>query len=145
MKLLIVVDISDESSYDRHIRTTIDTLKEIGAADIPRLFVFNKADLTDHPQDRRIACDRLQSDDAQILLSAREPRDIERLCLAIQDRLHEGYRETRLLIPYDRGDLVNLLNERYEVTGRTHRPEGTVIRVLLDASGENRFRDWMTE
>ena len=143
--LLIVVDISDADSCERHIRTTIDTLKEIGAADIPRLFVFNKADLTDHPSDRRIACELMQPDDSQILLSARSDQDIGRLFLAILEKLHEGYREAALLIPYDRGDLLSLLSERYEVTGRTHRPEGTVIRVLLDAAGENRFRDLMIE
>ncbi|MBR5115627.1 MAG: hypothetical protein IK096_01045, partial [Lachnospiraceae bacterium] len=94
---------------------------------------------------RRIACELMQPDDSQILLSARSDQDIGRLFLAILEKLHEGYREAALLIPYDRGDLLSLLSERYEVTGRTHRPEGTVIRVLLDAAGENRFRDLMIE
>ncbi|MCR4764536.1 MAG: GTPase HflX [Lachnospiraceae bacterium] len=77
--LLIVVDISDEESYDWHIRTTIETLKEIGAADIPRLFVFNKADMTDRNPDQKIACEGVLPDDMQILISAKNDDDIRRL------------------------------------------------------------------
>lgn len=81
--LLIVVDLSDGDAYERHIRTTIDTLKEIGAADIPRLFVFNKIDRTEHTAGQRIACDSITRDDAQILISAVKKEDIERLYAAI--------------------------------------------------------------
>ncbi|MCR5093259.1 MAG: GTPase HflX [Lachnospiraceae bacterium] len=142
--LLIVVDLSDRESYDRHIRTTIDTLAEIGASDIPRLFVFNKVDLTDFSRGQRISCDRLQADDMQILMSGRDPEDIGRLYDAILDCLRQGYQETELRIPYDRGDAVSTLCDRYEVLSQTHEADGTLLRVLLDPAGVKEFGAWIT-
>ncbi len=142
--LLIVVDLSDREAYDRHIRTTVDTLKEIGAADIPRLFVFNKTDLTDYSPDSRVACDRVLPDDSQILISATDENDIVRLYDMIVEKLRNGYQEVKLLIPYDRGDIVSVLNKRYEVTSYSHEAEGTVIQVLLDASGVRQYGGWIT-
>ena len=42
--LIQVIDYSDEN-YMEHIRVTEDTLKELGAANIPMIYVFNKVDL----------------------------------------------------------------------------------------------------
>ncbi len=141
--LLVVVDISDKDAYERHIGTTIDTLKEIGAADIPRLFVFNKIDMTDRLPDQRVACDKLQPEDAQILISAADEGDIARLYECISDKLQEGYREASLLIPYSKGDIVSIVNERYEVLSRTHEPEGTAMRAVLDDAGIKQFGEWI--
>ncbi len=77
--LLIVVDVSDREVFEHHIRTTVDTLNEIGAEDIPRLFVFNKADLAGLSDGQRISCDGLQPDDAQILISATDRAGIAAL------------------------------------------------------------------
>ena len=141
--LLIVVDLSDKEAYDGHIRTTVDTLKEIGAAEIPRLFVFNKIDLTDYSSDSKVACGGVQPDDSQILISAADGGDIIRLYDKIVDKLHEGYQEARLLIPYDRGDIVSAVNERYEVISYSHETEGTLIQVLLDAAGVRQYGAWI--
>ena len=49
--LLHVVDFSDEN-YKQHMAVTADTLRELGAGDIPQIVVYNKADLcgvTDFP------------------------------------------------------------------------------------------------
>ena len=47
--LLYVVDYSDEE-YRQQIEVTKETLIEIGAADIPVIYVYNKADLCGLPK-----------------------------------------------------------------------------------------------
>ena len=49
--LLQVVDASSKQ-HNQHIDITMDTLRQIGAADIPMLIIYNKCDKTSytHPQ-----------------------------------------------------------------------------------------------
>ena len=46
--LLQVVDASDEEKA-KHMAVTMETLREIGAGDLPMLTVFNKCDKTEYP------------------------------------------------------------------------------------------------
>ncbi len=83
--LLIVTDISDPS-WQEHLRATMDTIAQIGAGDIPRLFVFNKADLLDE-RPEKIADDLLSPEDHQIVICARDKADSLRLAGLIEDCL----------------------------------------------------------
>lgn len=48
--LLVVVDASDYE-WQSHLTTTLGLLERLGADSIPRFYVFNKADLLEHPLD----------------------------------------------------------------------------------------------
>ena len=95
--LVHVVDIS-HPNYKDHIRITDDVLREVGAADVPRLYVFNKFDqLEGEPRLARILS---RTYPGSICISAREPGDIERLLVSIQDFFLKNMMEVSIAIPY---------------------------------------------
>lgn len=95
--LVHVVDISHRN-YKDHIRITDDVLREVGAADVPRLFVFNKIDqLEGEPRLERILA---RTYPGCICISATRPDDIERLLAGIQGFFLRNMIEVTLEVPY---------------------------------------------
>ncbi|MBQ7678411.1 MAG: GTPase HflX, partial [Butyrivibrio sp.] len=81
--LLIVIDVSDPS-WTEQVATTLETIAQIGAGEIPRLFVFNKADrMPERPS--HIACEGLSPEDPQIVINARDKAETLRLAQTIEE------------------------------------------------------------
>ncbi len=130
--LLIVADLSDPACQSA-LDVTLETLKEIGAGEIPRLFVFNKADqVCSDPEtyaQRRIPYDGITADDAQIVISAKHAGDLSRLVDAIETQLSAGKVTETLLIPYTEGSRLSWLQDHARVKILEYTPEGTKIEV----------------
>lgn len=87
--LLHVVDISDPR-WREQIEVTQETLKEIGAGDIPTLYVFNKVDLMESlPRIRGAEIRRYLGDCDFIMTSAQSGEGIESLKEKIKGLLQE--------------------------------------------------------
>ena len=56
--LVQVVDFSDEH-YNQHMEVTAQTLKELGAGDIPQIIVYNKADKRQMENLPKVVCDKM--------------------------------------------------------------------------------------
>ncbi len=79
--LVHVVDASDEQ-YKEHMETTVSTLERIGAGDIPVLLVLNKLDQIEDPVFSKV----LKGSYAKaVLMSARDPKDVQTLKERVQD------------------------------------------------------------
>ncbi|MFS2291913.1 MAG: GTPase HflX [Actinomadura sp.] len=131
--ILHVVDGSD-ADPEAQIDAVREVLREIGADGIPEIVVINKADAAD---DLTIA--RLQRREPHsVVVSARTGFGIDELRAAIEADLPGLESEVRVLVPYDRGDLVAQVHERGEVLKQEHLAEGTMIhaRVPSDLAGE---------
>lgn len=128
--LLHVVDYSDEN-YKRQIEVTEQTLKEIDCADIPVIYVFNKAER---------CMDELPrvSGDNRIYMAAGKGIGIEELAKLISDRLHEHYRQEIFLIPYDKGQILSYLMEHAQVKCTEYTEDG--IRMEVSCSREDASR-----
>ncbi len=123
--LLQVVDYSDEH-YKEQIGVTNQTLKELGAEDIPMLYVYNKAD--------KVAPEQIPGQipavgENSIYLSARQKIGMEELICLIEQKLAGGYKECRLLIPYTDGRAVSYLNENAVVLETEYREDGVFMQV----------------
>jgi GTP-binding protein HflX len=98
--LVHVVDISHRN-YKDHIRITDDVLREVGAADVPRLFVFNKLDqLEGEPRLERILS---RTYPGCICMSANRPEDVNRLLEAIEGFFLRNMLEVTIDVPYPQG------------------------------------------
>ncbi|GLZ11065.1 GTPase HflX [Actinomadura sp. NBRC 104425] len=137
--ILHVVDGSD-ADPEAQIDAVREVLREIGAEGIPELVVINKADAADE-----LALARLQRREPHsVVVSARTGAGIAELRAAIEADLPGLERELRVLVPYDRGDLVARVHSRGEVLKLEHLAEGTALhaRVPDDLAGElERFED----
>lgn len=136
--LLQVVDVSDPG-YQEQMETTKETLRELGAGDIPMLIVFNKADrLIENTYPGTAGMNK-------IYISARQPESIELLVKEIIRRVYADYEEVRLLIPYEKGSIVSYLQENAQILEQTYEPEGTRIRVNCHHADAGKYEQYVVK
>ncbi|MGK5554971.1 GTPase HflX [Actinomadura kijaniata] len=131
--VLHVVDGSDPDP-EAQIDAVREVFREIGADRVPEIIVINKADAADEMALARL---RRREPDS-IVVSARTGAGIAELRQLIEERLPGLEAEVKVLLPYDRGDLVAQIHERGEVAEQEHLAEGTLLRarVPADLAGE---------
>jgi GTP-binding protein HflX len=104
-----------------------EVLGEVGADRIPELLVVNKMDAADEETILRLK--RAWPD--AVFVSARSGLGIEALHAAIADRLPRPAVDLRVLLPYDRGDLVARIHRTGQVLDSRHTEQGTELRVRV--------------
>ncbi|ARF14578.1 GTPase HflX [Sporosarcina ureae] len=132
--LLHVVDVSDEE-HGHMMDVTNETLGDIGVKSIPTINIYNKSDLTE------ISYPRIK--DQSIWMSAGEDKGIPELLTLIQQNLFRQYVTCKLMIPYDRGEIVAHLNENASIKDTTYEEEGTLITVEMPASECERLQEFI--
>ena len=119
--LLEVVDVTHENAIEQS-QTVSDVLAELGAAEKPRVTALNKIDLLADPQQV----------DTTLYPNAEPVSAIERLHLdALLERVGEVLAERMVrmqaLIPFERGDLVELFHRRGQVYRQSATADGTLL------------------
>ncbi|KPN80913.1 GTPase HflX [Apilactobacillus kunkeei] len=132
--LVQVVDEADENK-ELMMKTTEQTLKEIGVENIPMITVFNKADILDEPRPQR-AGDNL-------IMAALEEDSIDELVQIIRENSYKDYVTEEFLIPFDKGDIVNYLNTKANVLSTEYVAEGTKVKAELTAVDSERFKTYL--
>ena len=132
--LVQVVDEADENK-ELMMKTTEQTLKEIGVENIPMITVFNKADILDEPRPQR-AGDNL-------IMAALEEDSIDELIQIIRENSYKDYVTEEFLIPFDKGDIVNYLNTKANVLSTEYVAEGTKVKAELTAVDSERFKQYL--
>lgn len=116
--LVQVIDVSDPNYRDM-IKTTEETLKEIGVENIPMIYAFNKADLTEAPYPEILG--------NQITYSAKDPASIEKIVELIKENIFKDDRIVTFKIPFSEGRYLDELNVRGTVLETTYEEDGTVV------------------
>ena len=137
--LLQVVDCSD-AHYREQMATTQETLKELGAGDIPMLIVFNKADKAQN----KIAYPRVNSED-RIYISAKETGSMELLVKVILDRIYADFVEINLLIPYEKGGIASYFMEEAHVLSVKYGENGTRLCVRCHKADREKYSQYLVE
>ncbi len=132
--LVQVVDYSDPHR-EMMIKTTEDTLKEIGIDDIPMVIALNKADKLDGPYPTR--------EGDNLIMAATDEKSIQELATMIKEKVFKDYQTLSLLIPFDKGDLVSYLNENTNVIKTDYREDGTLITAELNDVNAKRFEKFV--
>jgi len=138
--LVEVVDASDPES-DRHMQTTTEVLREIGAGELGRVLVLNKADLVDEESLRGLAA---RHPDARII-SVKTGNGIPELRTAIEAALLSGDAVATLRIPDAEYALVALLHREAQVLSEGHDGEATVVECRLPARLVSKFEGYGAE
>lgn len=134
--LLYVVDYSDEN-YRQHIKVTQETLQEIGAADIPVLYVYNKADKCNVvPIPKRVG-------ENKIYLSAKNRQGLKELSSMILEQVYADYAETEFLFPYNMGQAVSYLLEHAQVLKQEYREEGVYLKVSCHKADAGKYQSYI--
>jgi GTP-binding protein HflX len=135
--LLHVVDGSDPDA-DSQITAVRSVLGEIGAEQVPELFVINKTDVADEA-----AAKRLATIHEGIAISAHTGEGVEDLSAAVERTLTATAYRVALEIPYDRGDLLALLHRNGAVIEESHTEAGTLVDARLRGEMAEQFEPWL--
>lgn len=133
--LIQVVDYSDDH-YKQQMKVTHDTLKDLDAGDIPMIYVFNKADLTNMEELPRVR-------ENQIYMSAVGGIGIEELIRMIQTKVYTDHAVCEFLIPYDKGSITSYLNANSRVLVQDYRAEGVYLKVECHKQDAEKYRGFL--
>ena len=139
--LLEVVDFQDPD-HARHMEVTDNTLAQIGAGDIPKIYVFNKSDIADEAGLSNVQLPFVR--DHRIYMAAKKDIGIDELLSLIDDVLNEDSKECDLLIPYSKGSILNAILDGCEVTSTKYLPEGTEIKAKLLRKEMNKYSEYIS-
>lgn len=134
--LLHVIDFSDDD-YEENIRVTENTLKIIGAQDIPVIYVYNKSELKKEKFP-------VVSDNS-IYISAKNKIGIYELLELINKSIFKGYKSCCMLIPYDKGNILSFFNEMYNIKNTDYLEEGTKIEFDCSLKDYDKYKEYLIE
>jgi GTPase len=115
---------------DGQVAAVRAVLGEVGAADVPELLALNKADLLDEVSRARLA----RQLPGAVVISAATGEGVDGLLARIATRLPRPPVDLDVLLPYDRGDLVDRAHREGAVLTVEHVAEGTKVRLRAPSS-----------
>jgi GTP-binding protein HflX len=126
----LVVHVVDGAHADPEgqVAAVREVLGEVGADRIPELLVINKIDVAN--EETLLRLKRTWPD--AVFVSARSGLGIDDLRAAIAHLLPQPALDLRVMLPYDRGDLVARIHRRGQVLETRHTDEGTELHVRVD-------------
>jgi len=129
-----VVDFSNEH-HRQQAEVTDGTLRELEAADIPRIVVYNKADKCEMkklPQ-RKGDC---------LYMAARTGCGMEELLELIKEKVYADFVDRCFLIPYDKGNIGAYFMENAVILEREYRENGQYIRVKCHFQDAEKYKKY---
>ena len=131
--LLQIVDAADPV-FRAQMQVTREVLDEIGAGDVPWILVLNKIDMVAQTEREEL----LKEFPAALLVSAKDPADVERVRDTIIGAFEADMTEVDLVVPYAAGSAigeihkVHVISESYEEDGvhyRVRASEAAIERI----------------
>jgi GTP-binding protein HflX len=126
--VLHVVDVAHPDP-EGQLAAVREVLAEVGAHEVPEIVVLNKADAADPHVVERVR----RREPHSVLVSARTGAGLTELREQIAAELPRPDVEVRVVVPYDRGDLVNRVHETGEVLASEHTADGTALHARVRA------------
>ena len=134
--LLVVCDITD-SEVREHLAVTKEIIEELGAADKPIIYVYNKCDSLDVLPEIE--------DENSVLLSAKCGFGAERLLDAITTAISTGKRRVKLTVPYTEQNLCSRIYDNYTVHSVDYTDSGVLLDVTLDKRGLGLYSQYIND
>ncbi|TWT04207.1 GTPase HflX [Planococcus sp. CPCC 101016] len=132
--LLHVVDVSNEE-HRYMMEVTNQTLRAVGVENVPTLYVFNKSDLAG------VRYPVVNGDG--LWMAAKEGQGLDELLEVVKKRIFADYVTCRMVVPFDRGDIVAYLNEHASILETEYEEEGTVLKVELSHADHERYQEFV--
>ena len=133
----VIVKVADASDPQRleQLAVTDQVLEELGCSDIPQLVVYNKCD----------AANALSMDPQVLLTSAKTGAGLEALKEALDQSLSSRIRPIRILLPYDKLALADILRSRGSVAVEEYRADGVYYEGMAKLEDLYQFEPYLWE
>ncbi len=133
--LLIHVVDSAYENYDFQMEVTDKVINQLGAGGKERITVYNKTDIApERPVDA--------TGGDSVYTSALTGENMDLLADMIKEKLFGGRIKTKLLIPYDRGDIVSYLCNNAGISSMSYEAEGTILEGEFSAEDHGKYRKY---
>lgn len=132
--LLEIVDYSDEN-HKEHMKVTADTLRELGAEQIPCIHVYNKCDGLIEP------LPQVKGD--SIYMAAKKGIGLEELIDLISRHIYQNYVDCVMLIPYTEGSLVSYFSENATIKETEYLEEGTKLTMNCPLKDLKKYKQYV--
>ena len=135
--LLHVIDVSNPE-WRKQAQVVESLISELGAGELPRIDIYNK-------------CDKLPPGDIMphgeniCLLSARTGEGVPQLLDMIAKRLDPGLKRVSLLLPYDKGGLLDTLYREATVESAEYQPDGIAVTAVCAPAVLGQVRAYVRE
>ncbi len=139
--ILILVDASDPEA-DSQLEVTEKLLYDLGAADKPILYVFNKCDVSTESAQ---ALARLRGRENVVAISALDGRGVPDLVDKLELLALGGKRMCVLMIPMNKQGLIAQLYAASAVEDVEYLDNGVRVVALLDEKLRGRFKEYIVE
>ncbi len=122
--LLLVMDSSD-INHKTHRMITEETLKDLDALSIPRLYVYNKSDV----RDENLNIKNDPGSDS-VYISARTGYGIIDLLDGLERIFHESSSMLSVCIPYTDGNMLNRIHQEANVKSESYEEDGIHVTAM---------------
>lgn len=131
--LVHVVDYSTPN-YKQHIEVTKNTLKELGADNIPIIYAYNKIDL---------AAGEITKDEKDcIYISAKNKAGIDELVNEICKRAFPQHVCCQLQIPYEKGNILSYFKDNANIKSTEYNSKGALISLECKEADYRRYKQF---
>lgn len=136
--LLIQVIDATHPQKETMIATTQQILTELGIAQKPMIYAYNKAD-----QFPATAIPQISG--PTIYYSAYQKKSIQALLHLIGQQLFRNYRSLKLLIPFNEYQIISYLEHQVFIQNRSYHATGILYQVLVQPADLPRLRPFIIE
>lgn len=134
--LIHVVDLS-HPRHQQHMAVTEQTLKEIGAGQVPVIYAYNKIDL---------AKEQLPAGTGEAaFVSAKTGQGVEKLVEMIKSRLFSEYTVCTMRIPFTQGWLLSYFSQHAAILNREYDSSGTLLTMECRISDYEKYREYVVQ
>jgi GTP-binding protein HflX len=130
--LVVVLDASDYEK-ELQLRTTLELIEEMGAAHVPRFYVFNKLDVVSPvPTDDQL--ERLAQGQPWAAISTRDARAVAKLEEALLRAVRLDEEQLSAFVPYADSEALALIYGKCRVLDSVAENDGLVLRLVGPSS-----------
>lgn len=122
--IINIIDISADDGLEQS-KVTEKLLSELRCDGIPKINVFNKADLIENSEN-------IPHDNNTVIISAKNQTGFKELLSCIAENLPKTAIRNTFMIPYDKTNLINNIRFDGKVFSEKFTEEGTLIDALVD-------------
>lgn len=132
--LLHVIDASNPN-YREQAEVVNALITELGAEKTPRIEVYNKCD--------KAGADELFTDSDAVKVSAKTGEGLDELKARIFGVLSAGTKTLELLIPYDKGGVLDLIHKNCRILETNYAEDGISLKIVCPARIYSSVKDFV--
>jgi GTPase len=139
--LVHVIDVSNPT-WEKQEHSVKSVLADLGVSNKPIVRVLNKIDLLDAEDAEFLRYEAAMSDELTVAVSALKGEGMHDFVAVVEEAMAELLVPIEVIIPYSKGDEMNVIHEQGNVEVVDYREIGTYVKALVPSAVANRLAQY---